>query len=324
MTDWRPGALLPMLQERARLNAALREFFFRRGVLEVETPLLCSSTATDLHLASFPVPPSFAAAGGTRYLQTSPELAMKRLLAAGSGPVYQLGKAFRAGDTGARHNPEFTLLEWYRPGWSLPALMSEVEALLQSVLPPAFRFPAAQRTYRSLFEERFGVNPHMATADELRGLVSVHTSFGEASALAASDCLDLLFSTAIEHSLGAQGPVFVSDFPASQASLSQVCVNADGDRVAQRCEVYLRGMELANGYQELVDAVEQRQRMAADLEERRARGLPTPPLDERFLAALAAGLPACAGVALGVDRLLMLRTGAAALDEVLAFPFSRC
>lgn len=323
MTGWRPGASLQMLQERARLNAALREFFFRRGVLEVETPLLCSSTATDLHLASFAVTASPGQPGGKRFLQTSPELAMKRLLAAGSGPIYQLGKAFRAGDSGARHNPEFTLLEWYRPGWSLPELMAEVEALLAAVLPPElFSMSAERRSYRALFEARLGVNPHAASPDELRALVSAHTSFGGAATLAVPDCLDLLFSVVIEPALGMRGPVFVHDFPAAQASLSQVGVNADGDRVAQRCEVYLRGMELANGYQELVDAPEQRLRMEADIAARRSRGIEEVPLDERFLAALASGMPVCAGVALGVDRLLMLRTGASTLDEVLAFPFS--
>lgn len=322
MTDWRPGAALPMLQARARLNASLREFFLQRGVLEVETPLLCAATATDLHLASFTATQSPAS---TRYLQTSPELAMKRLLAAGSGPIYQLGKAFRAGDSGARHNPEFTLLEWYRPGWTLPALMSEVEELLAAVLPPdVFGRAAARHSYRGLFEAHFGVNPHLATEDGLRALVSAHTSFGSAATLGATDCLDLLFSMVIEPSLGQQGPDFVHDFPAAQASLSQVRVNEDGDRVAQRCEVYLRGLELANGYQELVDAAEQRRRMAADNAARRARGLETVPLDERFLAALDSGLPACAGVALGVDRLLMLCSGAGTIDDVLAFAFPRC
>lgn len=318
MIDWRPGATLDILRARARLNADIRSFFAARGVLEVETPLLCAATVTDLHLASFVV------AGAPGYLQTSPEFAMKRLLAAGSGPIYQLGKAFRAGDLGARHNPEFTLLEWYRPGFSLAQLMAETEALLLATLGEALAFTSCDRTtYRALFEARFALNPHAADVGVLRARVTAETSFGDAAALDAAACLDLLFSSCLEPALGHERPLFVSDFPASQAALSRVIVNADGDRVAARCEVYVRGMELANGYDELLDSAEQRRRFAADNALRRERGLPEIPLDERLLAALAQGLPACSGIALGVDRLLMLRTGATSLDEVLAFSAGR-
>lgn len=328
MSDWRPGANLDILRERARLNADIRAFFALRGVLEVETPLLCSSAATDLHLAAFAI----EGKGLLRplFLQTSPEFAMKRLLAAGSGPIYQLGKAFRAGDISARHNPEFTILEWYRPGFTLPALMDEMEALLlatagsaaaEQITPGvATSFARCERTtYRALFETRFGINPHTADAAMLRTLVLRETTFGDAAALDAVACLDLLFAMLIEPSLGHVQPVFVFDFPALQASLARVIVNDDGDRVAARCEVYMRGMELANGYLELTDAIEQRRRFVADNAARAARGLPEIPLDERLLAALAAGLPECSGIALGVDRLLMLRTGAASIDAVLAF-----
>lgn len=315
--DWRPGATLDILRARARLNADIRSFFAARGVLEVETPLLGTATATDLHLRSFAV--------GDRYLQTSPEVAMKRLLAAGSGPIYQLGKAFRAGDRGSRHNPEFTMLEWYRPGFSLAQLMVETEALLLATLGEALHFVSCERTsYRALFEARFALNPHAADVAMLRALVAAETSFGDAVALDAPGCLDLLFSSCLEPALGRERPLFVSDFPALQAALSRVIVNADGDRVAARCEVYVRGMELANGYDELLDAAEQRRRFAADNALRREHGLPEIPLDECFLAALAHGLPACSGIALGVDRLLMLRVGAASLDEVLAFSAGRC
>lgn len=325
MTDWRPGATPDMLRARARLNADIRAFFASRGVLEVETPLLCASTATDLHLASFVVPDAGAPHGAARYLQTSPEFALKRLLAAGSGPLYQLGKAFRAGDLGARHNPEFTLLEWYRPGCALAQLMDEAEALLQATLGPAPAFDRCERTtYRALFEGRFGLNPHAAATAALRALVARETSYGSAADLDATACLDLLFSLVIEPALGHERPLFVFDFPAAQAALAQVRVNADGDRVAARCEVYVRGMELANGYDELLDAGEQAHRFNADNLARRARGLPEIPPDERFLAALAHGLPACSGIALGVDRLLMLRTGAETVDQVLAFAAPRC
>lgn len=325
MSDWRPGATLDILRERARLNAGIRAFFAARGVLEVETPLLCSAAATDLHLAAFGVHDPAAPQLPARFLQTSPEFAMKRLLAAGSGPVYQLGKAFRAGDLGARHNPEFTLLEWYRPGFTLAQLMDETGALLVATLGEALAFDGCGRTtYRALFERAFGTNPHAADAATLRALVARETSFGDAASLDAPACLDLLFSAVVEPALGHDRPLFVRDFPVAQASLSRIARNDEGDLVACRCEVYVRGMELANGYDELTDAAEQRRRFVADNAERRAAGLPEIPVDERLLAALDAGLPASAGIALGVDRLLMLRTGAAAIDAVLAFAAPRC
>lgn len=318
---WRPGASLDILRERARLNAELRSFLANRGVLEVETPLLATTTATDLHLVSFSVRDFSPPDGAEKYLQTSPEFAMKRLLAAGSGPIYQLGKAFRAGDLGGRHNPEFTLLEWYRPGWPLAELMAETEALLQQALA----VDRCDRTsYRALFALQFGLNPHAATVAELQALVREHTSFALAETLAVSACLDLLFATVIEPTLGRDRPLFVFDFPAVQAALAQRYVTAEGDTVAARCEVYVRGMELANGYQELTDADEQARRFAADNTLRRHCGLPEIAVDERLLAALAHGLPECSGIALGIDRLLMLRTGAAAIDEVLAFAAPRC
>lgn len=325
MTDWQPGASLAVLRERARLNAAIRSFFAARGVLEVETPLLCSAAATDLHLSSFVVPDPADAKFPSRYLQTSPEFAMKRLLAAGSGPVYQLCKAFRAGDAGQRHNPEFTILEWYRPGFTLLQLMDETEALLGTTLGGQHPFGRAERTtYRALFEARFGVNPHAVDIDTLRALVARETSFDDAAALDSPACLDLLFATGIEPGLGHGAPVFVFDFPAAQAALARVETDGAGDRVARRCEVYLQGMELANGYDELVDAAEQRRRFEADNAARRAAGLPEVPVDERLLAAMAAGLPPCAGIALGVDRLLMVLMGLAKVDQAVSFTAGRC
>lgn len=320
--DWRPGATRDILRERARLYAQIRSFFAGRDILEVETPLLCTATATDIHLASFPV--TGPAGGLPRFLQTSPEFAMKRLLAAGSGPVYQLGKAFRAGDEGARHNPEFTLLEWYRPGFPLAQLMDETEELLLSTLGDV---PASARcgrtTYRALFEQRFGFNPHRARLDVLRATVARETSYGDAAGLDEAPCLDLLFATGIEPSLGHDAPLFVFGFPAHQAALARVETDGHGDAVAARCEVYVKGMELANAYHELTDVPEQRRRFTADNAARRAQGLPEIPVDERLLAALAHGLPDCSGIALGIDRLLMLRTGSATIDEVLAFSAPR-
>lgn len=319
LPDWQPGASLANLRERARLNSEIRAFLTGRGVLEVETPVLCSAAATDPHLASFCIETD----GGPRFLQTSPEFAMKRLLAAGSGPIFQLGKAFREGDSGERHNPEFTLLEWYRPGFSLAALMDEVQALLVGLLGAqggAMRFAGCDRTsYRALFESRFGFNPHGAATARLQQAVARETTFGDAAGLEAAACLDLLFSTGIEPALGHERPVFVEGFPQQQAALARRVVDAAGDTVAARCEVYVRGMELANAYDELIDVHEQQARFLADTAERRSLGLPEVPVDGRLLAALDHGLPPCAGVALGVDRLLMLRTGTTTLDAVLAF-----
>ncbi|RMH22290.1 MAG: EF-P lysine aminoacylase GenX [Acidobacteria bacterium] len=314
MDDWRPAASLENLRRRAALIARIRLFFAARGVLEVETPLLAAAAVTDLHLASF----ELDAGGERRYLQTSPEFAMKRLLAAGSGPIYQLGKAFRDGEVGRLHNPEFTLLEWYRPGFDHHALMDEVDAFLGEILglPPAERIP-----YGELFERHLGIDPHRAGAAELRRCVRRRDLDVEGLAEERDPWLDVLLSHVLEPRLGRGRPTFVYDYPASQAALARL---RDGDPpVAERFEVYVEGIELANGYHELVDAAEQRRRFAADLARRRERGLPAVAMDERLLAALDHGLPPCAGVALGVDRLALLATGGDALADVVAFPFDR-
>lgn len=329
--DWRPTAPLENLRRRAEVLAGIRAFFSRRGVLEVETPLLAAATVADLHLASLETRCSYPGPSGspgpfepmTLYLQTSPEFAMKRLLAAGSGPIYQIGKAFRDGEAGRRHNPEFTLLEWYRPGFDHHALMDEVEALLAEVLGSS---PAERRTYGELFQERLGVDPHAAPAAALAAAaraagLAVEGGTPGAPALDREDLLHLLMGLALEPTLGRGRPTFVHDFPASQAALARI--RPGPPPVAERFEVFVEGVELANGFHELADAAEQRRRFEADLARRRERGLPEPPIDERLLAALAAGLPPCAGVALGVDRLVMLAARAASLDEVLAFPIDR-
>jgi lysyl-tRNA synthetase class 2 len=321
--DWRPAADLAVLRRRAELLGRVRGFFAERRVLEVETPQLAAATVTDPHLASlatrFTGPG--AAAGRHLYLQTSPEYAMKRLLAAGSGPIYQLARAFRDGEAGGRHNPEFTLLEWYRPGWDHHRLMGEVGELL-AVLVGA---PAGERlTYRELFVRHCGVDPHTADAAALdRALAAAGSG---ASGLDPGDRdgrLDLLLAGAIEPRLPADRPVFVHDFPASQAALARLRREPDGVVVAERFEVFYGGFELANGFNELTDPGEQRRRFEADLERRRRLGLPAVAVDERLLAALGAGLPPCAGVALGFDRLVMAATGARSIAEVMAFPIDR-
>jgi lysyl-tRNA synthetase class 2 len=246
---------------------------------------------------------------------------MKRLLAAGSGAIYQISKAFRDGEQGRRHNPEFTLLEWYRPGWDHHRLMDEVAALLSRILGVP---PAERRTYREAVREYAGVDPWTCSADELRERAS-ELDLGEVAGLDADDrgsWLDLLLSLVVEPQLGRGRPTLLYDYPPDQAALARVRGEGEG-AVAERFEAYVEGVELANGYHELLDPVEQRRRFESDLERRAEAGLPAVPVDERLLAALAAGLPPCAGVALGVDRLVMLAVGASSLEEVLAFPADR-
>ncbi|MEX1199002.1 MAG: EF-P lysine aminoacylase EpmA [Pseudohongiellaceae bacterium] len=313
-TEWRPTCTLSALLARAALLREIREFFRQRDVLEVDTPLLATTTATDPHLHSL----SLDVDGRRHYLQTSPEFSMKRLLAAGSGPVYQLGKVFRADESGRLHNREFTLLEWYRPGLNEYGLMDEVEALVMATLAPAGMDAAVRRiTYRSLFREQLGLDPLSAPVDALQRLAGGRLDTGGLD-LDRDGWLQLLFSHLIEPAL--DGLVFVEQFPASQAALAQLTTDAEGDMVARRFELYVNGVELANGYHELGDCDEQRRRFEQDNATRHRSGSDAVPVDERLLAALEHGLPDCAGVALGVDRLLMLRCGARHIDEVLPFP----
>jgi lysyl-tRNA synthetase class 2 len=321
--QWRPSAPLDNLRARAGMMARIRGFFAARGVLEVETPALSAAAVTDPHLASLRTcytGPAFPA-GRPLYLQTSPEFAMKRLLAAGSGPIYQLGKAFRDGEAGRLHNPEFTLLEWYRPGFDLAAMMDEVEALAAALLGVTRRF---ERTlYRDLFRRHLRIDPATASLEELRDCARRHglARSGDLPLRDPDAWLDLLLTHFIEPQLGAETPCFVHDYPPSQAALSRI--RPGPYPVAARFELYINGMEIANGFQELTDAAEQRVRFERDRARRRADGLPDVEPDERLLAALAHGLPDCAGVALGVDRLLMVALRAQSIAEVVAFPLER-
>jgi lysyl-tRNA synthetase class 2 len=317
--DWRPTASLENLRLRARILTKIRSFFESRGVLEVETPLLSGATVTDPHILSMgsrytgPGTPQ----GRAVYLQTSPEYAMKRMLAAGSGPIYQICKAFRDGESGRLHNPEFTILEWYRPGFDHHELMDEMDELLGEVLGS----PAAERlSYQGVFRRYIGVEPHAASVENLEkhaaalGLTTPKTTDKD-------DWLNLLMTHAVESNLGRGRPTFVFDYPASQAALARI--REGNPSVSERFEVYVEGLELANGFHELVDGVEQRRRFEADLEKRRALGRDSVPIDEHLLGALAAGMPSCAGVALGVDRLVMIAAGTDALPAVIAFPVDR-
>lgn len=336
---WRPTASLERLRRRAEILSRVRAFFALRGVLEVDTPLLSAATVTDLHLRALETTVTAPGLGRRRaFLQTSPEYAMKRLLAAGSGPIYQMCKAFRDEEAGRRHNPEFTMLEWYRPGFDHHALMDEMDALLHEILDTS---PAERLSYAEAFSRHAGIDPHRATVEELRRAArdaGIEMVESEGWSPDRDDWLHLLGSHRVEPKLGfpagpdsAAGPgsgkrrpTFLYDYPASQAALARIRPGAEGTpSVAERFEVYIEGVELANGFHELADAAEQRRRFEADRRARRLAGLPQPEADEHLLAALDAGLPDCAGVALGVDRLVMLATGAEHIDEVIPFPFER-
>lgn len=320
---WQPSASLGAIRARADLLGAIRGYFAGVGVMEVETPLCAGAPGTDPALETLttrytgPGHPQ----GLTLYLQTSPEYAMKRLLAAGSGPIYQICKAFRDGESGRRHNPEFTLLEWYQPGFDHFRLMEEVAALVKVCLnTPGLDVESV--SYQALFAREFNIDTLAATVDELVAVARQRIPSAADLDLAERDAwLDLLMTSVIEPRLGQGRLTFVYDYPASQAALAKL--NESDPRVAARFELYFRGVELANGFHELSDATEQRKRFRTDNQTRLARGQAALPVDERFLSALQAGLPDCAGVALGLDRLLMLKLGHDNLDGVLPFPLSR-
>lgn len=319
--NWMPSASIEQLQQRADILAAIRSFFFKRKVMEVDTPAMSHATVTDVHLHTFQtdfIGPGYA--DGTHlYFMTSPEFHMKRLLAAGSGCIYQINKAFRNEEAGRYHNPEFTMLEWYRLGFDHHDLMDEMNELLTLVL----KCDNAERmTYQEAFIQVLGVCPLEASTDELRAV---------AAPLGLSDIADieedrdtllqLLFSMGVEVKIGQDVPAFVYDFPASQAALAKI--NPSDPRVAERFEVYFKGIELANGFHELDNAKEQLMRFEEDNAKRKSMGLTEQPIDYHLIAALEAGLPNCSGVALGIDRLIMLAMGEKHIDQVTAFPFDR-
>ncbi len=299
---------------RAALLARTRAFFAARQVLEVDTPALVNAAVTDVHLHSVAVD---VGAGPGLFLHTSPEFAMKRLLAAGSGDIYQICHVARGLEQSRLHNTEFTLVEWYRLGFDLPRLMAEVEALVRTLCAghPLLQRPAEQLSYQEAFQRHLGIDPLTATIPELLQVVA---ALGYRDAASREELLDLIMGAIIGPVLGQQALTFIHGYPASQAALARL--NPADPRTAQRFELYLAGLELANGFQELAAATEQRARFAHDLRERERRGLPPHGMDERLLAALAAGLPECAGVAVGFDRVLMLAAGAAHINEVLPFP----
>ncbi len=315
--SWQPTATLEALRARAEVLHTIRQFFAERGVLEVETPALSQHSVTSPHIQS--IRALYQRPDGKSheyFLQTSPEYAMKRLLASGSGAIYQVCKSFRNGDQGEQHNPEFTLLEWYRPGFNLNALMDEVDALLQTVL----KVNTADRiSYQNLFCSYLNLDPLNCTVNDLKKISSlkgIHI-VSNTDDWDKDSWLNLLMGHLIEPHLGLEKPIFVFDFPESQAALART--QLEHPELADRFEVYTQGMELANGFYELADAKEQRQRFELDQQQRAQLGYAPMSIDERLLLALTQGLPDCSGVALGIDRLMMALLHSQKIAEVMSF-----
>jgi len=314
MANWKPSATISSLRERARILAEIRAFFAIRSVLEVETPLLSLTTATDPHLESISVKQIFASDEREFFLQTSPEFAMKKLLAAGSGSIYQLCKAFRQDERSKRHNPEFTLLEWYRIGLNEKQLMDEVQELVTTLTGSQ---PLQRLSYRQLFQQHLAIDPHSCTDLELLKIANKHIDF-DGTGYRRDELQHLLMAQVIEPALGHD--CFVFDFPANLAALATVETDEFGVKVARRFELFMSGMEIANGYLELADAAEQLQRFEQDKQLRSNMNRAELPIDTDLVNALEHGLPACSGVAVGVDRLMMLVLDAESIDEVMSFP----
>ena len=307
--SWRPGANLQLIRERGRVYRQIRSFFNTRGCLEVDTPVMMPRTTSDAQVASIEV----ARADSRLYLQTSPEFAMKRLLAAGSGSIFQICHAFRDGESGRLHNPEFSLLEWYRVGYDYQQLMDEMELLITTLSLRQCSF--SRITYKDLFHQSLGLDLDRVTLESMRAQCMQQVPGTNTSDFDLDQCLDLLLAMVITPTM--QGYQFVYDYPVSQAALARV--SADDDSVAERFELFFDGIELANGFSELTDADLQRSRFEQDIRVREKRGLPRHEIDEKLLAALGSGLEDCAGVALGLDRLLMVLLELDTIDEVLTF-----
>lgn len=318
---WRPGASPDVIKMRADMNRTIRDFFATRRVLEVETPVLAATGVSDPHLMNFTTQyhQPGEQQGRSLYLQTSPEYAMKRLLAADLGSIYQISKAFRNEEQGRLHNPEFTLLEWYRVGFDHWQMMAEIEALIQQIIATA---PFTKLSYQQAFIHYLSLDPLSASLEQLQHCCHQHGFSDLARHEHNPDTLlQLLFSHKIETHIGQQAPCFIYDFPASQSALAKI--SQDDSRVAWRFELYFGGIELANGFNELQSASEQANRFNIDNEQRNTLDIEPAVIDNKLLAALSHGLPQCAGVALGLDRLLMLKAGTSSIDEVLTFAIDR-
>ena len=321
MNAWQPSGSIETLKQRARIMQKIRAFFLQRKVWEVETPVLSQSGNPDPNIESFMIKASTP--DDTGYLHTSPEFAMKRLLSSGSGSIYQLCKVFRAAEVGQFHNPEFTMLEWYRVAFDYHLLMQEVDALLREVLHGHIELGESQfLSYRDTFQNFVKIDPFTAEIEALRSCVERANINVEGMTHASHDSwLSLIMTHIIEPALPINCPVFIYDFPVSQASLARI--RDEEPPVAERFELYLNGIELANGFSELTDVKEQRFRFEQENNQREQNAQQKMKLDSNFLEAMEAGLPECAGVALGIDRLIMLAVQASSITEVMAFDSAR-
>lgn len=311
-SNWRPSATREALVSRAVHIQHIRQYFQQHDVLEVTTPVLSSFAASDVNLEQWRTSNGYA-------LHTSPEYAMKRLLADGYGDIFQICQVFRCDELSVRHNPEFTMLEWYRVGWDEQQLMDEVTRLIEALLGRTLG--VEKLSYRDCFVLNALPDAFQASDQELRAAVASRLC-SDARHWNRDDCLNALMAMVVEPNLATDRLVYVHGFPPSQAALANVGEH-QGVLVGRRFELYWQGLELANGYDELTDAVEQQSRFQADQQQRALLGLAPVELDQNFLAALSAGMPKCAGVAMGLDRLIMLLEGYKAINDVIAFPIDR-
>lgn len=310
-TSWQPTTSVQALKARAQLYSYVRNFFAQRQVLEVDTPYLAHYGVSDIHIQCIDVP-------GYGFLQSSPEYHMKRMLAAGIGSIYQIARVFRDGEQGQRHNPEFTLLEWYRLGMALPELIAECIELLT----PALQLDQVKHySFRQVFKQHTGLDPMRASEAELAARAAQNTELP--AGLKRGELVDWLMATVVEPALPHEQISIIDRFPGWAAALAEHTQDDDGEIVALRFEIYAKGMELANGYQELTHADKQAERFAQDQILRKKNGLPPREADPWLLAALEHGLPFCSGVAIGLDRLLMCQLEAKHIEEVISFPFNR-
>jgi len=323
LQNWRPSASLDVLRLRARTYQTIREFFKQRKVLEVDTPCLSHATTSDPNIESFVTQFYGVVSGETHdlYLSTSPEFHMKRLVAAGIGSIYQISHVFRQSELGSQHNPEFSLLEWYRVGMNYQGLMREVAQLIRLLMQQDWN-EVQYLTYQQAFLQFVGIDPYSSGPDEL---YQISLKLGFSSHTIPLDdkdvYLDYLMSHHVQPKLGDNRLTFVYEYPASQCAFARI--SPENSQVAERFELFINGIELANGYQELTSPEEQRQRFTTDLDKRIRNGANPICMDENLLDALQFGLPECSGVALGLDRLIQLMSGKKSLSDVLAFPLVR-
>lgn len=315
LQNWQPSAEINTLLARSKFIKEIRKFFYERGILEVETPVLSQYAVTDVHLSVFETNflAPFSVQSKPLFLTTSPEYHMKRLLAAGSGPIFQLCKVFRNEESGRKHNPEFTMLEWYRPHFDMMRLINEVDDLLQQLLDCP---PTEAVTYQFIFKQHVGLDP-LTDSTALLAKKAEKAGLQDATDMPRDTLLQFLFSEIVEPQIGQEQPTAVYYFPASQAALAQI--SSEDHRVAERFEFYYKNLELANGFNELTDGKLQLERFNEDNQQRETLGLPLRPIDGRFISALHAGLMPCAGVAIGVDRLLMIALNKSEISDVISF-----